>query len=165
MKARAVCTGSVVQETGEHAVLFSQVAKITHHYCILTRIQPRATALQEGFGERTAPPSAMAEHALHPTFISRTLPLGPAKRTPSARVFLDWEGRKKSLSRVANISVAAGSSIYQTSFVSWNNEESFGSAEKSCHKLLFLLFPWRIKHGIVEISMISCSHLLERPVV
>lgn len=97
---------------------------------------------------------------LHPSlrlaFILRTLP---------ASVFLDREGRGKSLSRVANMSVAAGSSIYQTSFVSWNNEESFSSAEISCHKLLFLLFPWRIKLGIVEISMISCSYLLERPVM
>lgn len=107
--------------TGEHAVLFSQVAKITRHYSILTRIQPRAAALQEGFGEGYSTPFSYG----------RTRPSTPplpcvyleSLRTLPFACFWTIERTLETPSRVENISVAAGSSIYQTSFVSGNNEE------------------------------------------
>lgn len=79
--------------TGEHAVLFSQVAKITHHYCILTRIQPRATALQEGFGEGYSTPFSYG----------RTRP-----STPRSTTRLSWglfPSRVSELGRTREISV------------------------------------------------------------
>lgn len=77
-------------DTGEHAVLFSQVAKITHHYCILTRIQPQATALQEGFGEGYS----------NPFSYGRTRPSTP-------RVYLEDSSRSRvpGLGRTREISV------------------------------------------------------------